>query len=108
MCSNTTVIIFFFFKKKFLLIILGFKREKKKLVNSCWLIQLSKKRSVVVQDFRGRSLVSIREFYEKDGKLLPTAKGEHISLLSYFTSSSLLLVYVLLCSLCLLLLICSN
>jgi len=58
----------------------GFKKEKekKKLVNSCWLIQLSKKRSVVVQDFRGRSLVSIREFYEKDGKLLPTAKGEHI------------------------------
>ncbi|XP_022985428.1 RNA polymerase II transcriptional coactivator KELP-like isoform X2 [Cucurbita maxima] len=38
----------------------------------CW---LSSKRKVTIQDFRGKTLVSIREFYRKDGKDLPTAKG---------------------------------
>ena len=37
--------------------------------------QLSSKRKVTIQDFRGKTLVSIREFYRKDGKDLPTAKG---------------------------------
>ena len=55
-----------------------------KVVNSCWLIQLSNKRRVVIQDFRGKTLVSIREFYEKDGKQIPTAKGEHICILLFF------------------------
>ncbi|OAY66936.1 RNA polymerase II transcriptional coactivator KELP [Ananas comosus] len=36
---------------------------------------LSKKRRVTIQEFRGKRLVSIREFYEKDGKQLPTSKG---------------------------------
>ncbi|CAM6125050.1 unnamed protein product [Calypogeia fissa] len=37
--------------------------------------QLSKNRFVIVQDFNGKTLVSIREYYEKDGNLLPTRKG---------------------------------
>ncbi|XP_074265014.1 RNA polymerase II transcriptional coactivator KELP [Silene latifolia] len=37
--------------------------------------RLSEKRRVTIQDFRGKTLVSIREFYKKDGKFLPTSKG---------------------------------
>ncbi|XP_031280930.1 RNA polymerase II transcriptional coactivator KELP [Pistacia vera] len=37
--------------------------------------KLSDKRRVTIQDFRGKTLVSIREYYKKDGKELPTAKG---------------------------------
>ncbi|XP_061350936.1 RNA polymerase II transcriptional coactivator KELP [Gastrolobium bilobum] len=37
--------------------------------------KLSEKRRVTIQDFRGKTLVSIREFYKKDGKELPTSKG---------------------------------
>ncbi|CAI0441696.1 unnamed protein product [Linum tenue] len=37
--------------------------------------RLTSKRRVTIQNFRGRNLVSIREFYSKDGKELPTAKG---------------------------------
>ncbi|XP_009341880.2 RNA polymerase II transcriptional coactivator KELP [Pyrus x bretschneideri] len=37
--------------------------------------RLSAKRKVTLQEFRGKNLVSIREFYSKDGKELPTAKG---------------------------------
>ncbi|XP_015896029.3 RNA polymerase II transcriptional coactivator KELP [Ziziphus jujuba] len=37
--------------------------------------KLSEKRKVTVQDFRGKTLVSIREYYRKDGKELPTSKG---------------------------------
>lgn len=37
--------------------------------------RLSSKRKVTLQEFRGKSLVSIREFYSKDGKELPTTKG---------------------------------
>ncbi|KAG7956290.1 hypothetical protein I3843_11G117000 [Carya illinoinensis] len=37
--------------------------------------RLSEKRRVTVQDFRGKTLVSIREYYKKDGKELPTSKG---------------------------------
>ena len=54
------------------------------------LIQLSNKRNVVISDFRGKPLVSIREFYEKDGKQLPAAKGERYTYC--YTCSSLLLI----------------
>ncbi|XAR55150.1 hypothetical protein NMG60_11030562 [Bertholletia excelsa] len=37
--------------------------------------RLSEKRRVTIQDFRGKTLVSIREYYRRDGKDLPTAKG---------------------------------
>ncbi|XP_040987595.1 RNA polymerase II transcriptional coactivator KELP-like [Juglans microcarpa x Juglans regia] len=37
--------------------------------------RLSEKRRVTIQDFRGKTLVSIREYYKKDGKELPTSKG---------------------------------
>ncbi|KAJ3694968.1 hypothetical protein LUZ60_000345 [Juncus effusus] len=39
------------------------------------LCNLNNKRRVTLQEFRGKTLVSIREFYEKDGKQLPTSKG---------------------------------
>ncbi|CAN6816853.1 hypothetical protein Bca4012_003136 [Brassica carinata] len=37
--------------------------------------RLSDKRRVTIQEFRGKSLVSIREYYKKDGKELPSSKG---------------------------------
>ncbi|KAL6986433.1 hypothetical protein U1Q18_019794 [Sarracenia purpurea var. burkii] len=37
--------------------------------------KLSEKRRVTIQNFRGKNLVSIREYYRRDGKDLPTAKG---------------------------------
>ncbi|XP_057520592.1 RNA polymerase II transcriptional coactivator KELP isoform X2 [Amaranthus tricolor] len=40
--------------------------------------RLSDKRRVTIQDFRGRTLVSIREYYKKDGKYLPTSKGARL------------------------------
>ncbi|KAG1367659.1 RNA polymerase II transcriptional coactivator KELP [Cocos nucifera] len=36
---------------------------------------LSSKRRVTLQEFRGKTLVSIREYYMKDGKELPSSKG---------------------------------
>ncbi|XP_050385932.1 uncharacterized protein LOC126802358 [Argentina anserina] len=37
--------------------------------------KLSNKRNVVIHDFRGKTLVSIREFYKKGGKEHPSARG---------------------------------
>ncbi|MCD7450900.1 hypothetical protein HAX54_008960 [Datura stramonium] len=37
--------------------------------------RLSHKRRVTITDFKGKTLVSIREFYSKQGKELPSAKG---------------------------------
>ncbi|XP_017969921.1 PREDICTED: RNA polymerase II transcriptional coactivator KELP isoform X2 [Theobroma cacao] len=37
--------------------------------------KLADKRNVVVHEFRGKTYVSIREFYVKDGKELPSARG---------------------------------
>ncbi|CAN6483411.1 unnamed protein product [Victoria cruziana] len=39
------------------------------------LCRLSSKRRVTLQEFRGKTLVSIREYYSKDGKELPSSKG---------------------------------
>ncbi|KAJ1414720.1 Transcriptional coactivator p15 [Sesbania bispinosa] len=41
--------------------------------------QLSNRRNVVVRDFKGTALVSIREYYHKDGKQLPGPKGIDLS-----------------------------
>ncbi|KAH9539427.1 hypothetical protein CY35_15G056700 [Sphagnum magellanicum] len=37
--------------------------------------ELSARRKVIVQQWKGQTLISLREYYEKDGKLLPTSKG---------------------------------
>ncbi|XVE64665.1 hypothetical protein DITRI_Ditri07aG0118900 [Diplodiscus trichospermus] len=37
--------------------------------------RLSEKQRVTIQDFRGKTKVSIREYYTKDGKELPSSKG---------------------------------
>lgn len=37
--------------------------------------RLSDKRRVTLQEFKGKNLVSIREYYKKDGKELPSSKG---------------------------------
>ncbi|KAG0449907.1 hypothetical protein HPP92_027041 [Vanilla planifolia] len=37
--------------------------------------KLTNKRRVTIQEFRGKTLVSIREYYNKDGKQFPTSKG---------------------------------
>ncbi|KAL4570653.1 hypothetical protein LXL04_026313 [Taraxacum kok-saghyz] len=37
--------------------------------------RLSDKRRVTLTEFKGKSLVSIREYYKKDGKELPSSKG---------------------------------
>lgn len=39
------------------------------------MMQLSHKRKVTVQEFKGKPLVSLREFFTKEGKELPTSKG---------------------------------
>ncbi|GAU11849.1 hypothetical protein TSUD_76000 [Trifolium subterraneum] len=41
--------------------------------------ELTKKRKVTIQDFKGKRYVSIREFYTKDGKELPSNKGISLS-----------------------------
>ncbi|XVF10384.1 hypothetical protein REPUB_Repub07fG0178200 [Reevesia pubescens] len=43
--------------------------------------RLSEKRRVTIQEFRGKTLVSIREFYKKDGKELPSSKVSYDMLL---------------------------
>ncbi|KAL6618734.1 hypothetical protein ACP70R_033873 [Stipagrostis hirtigluma subsp. patula] len=40
------------------------------------LCRLSTKRRVTLSEFKGKTLVSIREFYFKDGKEVPTSKGD--------------------------------
>ncbi|OWM91613.1 hypothetical protein CDL15_Pgr022362 [Punica granatum] len=39
--------------------------------------KLSEKRKVTIQEFRGKTLVSIREYYKQGSKELPTSKGSN-------------------------------
>ncbi|KAK6158445.1 hypothetical protein DH2020_005759 [Rehmannia glutinosa] len=41
--------------------------------------RLSDRRRVTLSEFRGKTLVSIREYYKRDGKELPSAKGISLS-----------------------------
>ncbi|KAF1983501.1 PC4-domain-containing protein [Aulographum hederae CBS 113979] len=56
--------------------------------NPYW--ELSYKRRVVIQDYRGKTMVNIREYYEKDGKMMPTQKGISLLLEQYATLLSIL------------------
>ncbi|CAI5463611.1 unnamed protein product [Closterium sp. Yama58-4] len=51
--------------------------EKKVLGDSGELVicELSGKRKLTVSEFKGRLLVSIREYYDKGGKEMPSSKG---------------------------------
>ncbi|KAF7059901.1 hypothetical protein CFC21_066743 [Triticum aestivum] len=42
--------------------------------------QISKNKRVAVRSWNGKVMVDMREFYEKDGKSLPTRKGISLSM----------------------------
>ncbi|KAF6136164.1 hypothetical protein GIB67_001573 [Kingdonia uniflora] len=46
--------------------------------------RLSNKRRVTVQDFKGKTLVSIREYYDKDGKQCPSSKGTYYNVNNFY------------------------
>jgi len=48
---------------------------------------------VTIQEFRGKTLLSIREYYKKDGKELPTSKGSFLLLHIDLVCLSLLLFF---------------
>lgn len=41
---------------------------------------LEKQRQVRINEFRGRKLIDIREYYEKNGEMLPGKKGISLSI----------------------------
>ncbi|KAH7419886.1 transcriptional Coactivator p15-domain-containing protein [Cadophora sp. MPI-SDFR-AT-0126] len=43
----------------------------------------SKPRRVTISDFKGNTLINIREFYDKDGKFLPGSKGLSLTIDQY-------------------------
>ncbi|EHY58747.1 hypothetical protein HRR83_007471 [Exophiala dermatitidis] len=49
--------------------------------NSYW--EISKNRRVTISDFKGKKLVNIREYYQKDNEWLPGKKGISMSLEQY-------------------------
>lgn len=55
------------------------KRDKEN--NLYW--EISKARRVTVSDFKGKKMISIREYYEKDGEWLPGKKGITMTLEQY-------------------------
>ena len=47
------------------------------LISYLFSSQIGNKRKVSVREFKGRLLVDIREFYEKDGEWMPGKKGKY-------------------------------
>ncbi|XP_059149941.1 activated RNA polymerase II transcriptional coactivator p15-like [Physella acuta] len=45
-----------------------------------FMFQLAKMRYATVSEFRGKAMVGIREYYEKDGELRPGKKGISLSI----------------------------
>lgn len=45
--------------------------------------EISKARRVVLNDFKGKKMISIREYYEKDGNWLPGKKGITMTIEQY-------------------------
>ncbi|KAL2859946.1 transcriptional coactivator p15/PC4 family protein [Aspergillus lucknowensis] len=56
--------------------------------DSYW--EISKMRRVTVSSFRGKTMVNIREYYEKDGEELPGKKGISLPIDQYSTLMTLL------------------
>jgi hypothetical protein len=52
--------------------------------------EISKARRVTINDYRGKKMVSVREYYEKDGEWLPGKKGISMTLDQYNAFVSLL------------------
>lgn len=52
--------------------------------------EISKARRVTLSDYRGKKMVSIREYYEKEGEMLPGKKGITMTLEQYGVLVSLL------------------
>jgi len=49
------------------------------VVSSAKTSQISRTRRVQLSTFKGNTMVNIREFYEKDGKVLPGKKVRHLT-----------------------------
>ncbi|OVA08213.1 Transcriptional coactivator p15 (PC4) [Macleaya cordata] len=56
------------------------EEEGKDEYGNAIICKLSKKRKVAVQNYKGTTLVSIREYHVKDGKEFPCPKGGNVTL----------------------------
>ncbi|KAF1810787.1 putative RNA polymerase II transcriptional coactivator [Eremomyces bilateralis CBS 781.70] len=52
--------------------------------------EISNTRRVTISEYRGKTMVSLREYYEKDGKVLPGRKGITLTLEQYSNLVTLL------------------
>ncbi|KAM3135382.1 hypothetical protein pb186bvf_012540 [Paramecium bursaria] len=51
------------------------KKQEYELIDGQYSIDLTAKKRITVSKYKGSKLVSIREYFEKDGEFLPTKKG---------------------------------